>query len=648
VLQATNGRLLLGTGTSSAFLTMATNGALTAPSSLTAQGNIVVSRDTNSGFVYLLTNGTERFSLTYASSNAAYSQLASVGDTVLRATVGKLLLGTGVNSNFMVIDTDGTTTFNMGGLERLRVTAGSVGTRDTLRVGWSQTGDRWTGILFHSHGTPLQSSGTTQLAQDPGANGDFYFQKTGGTGAWIFYNSAWATQLIIRHSGNVGIGTSVEYGRLNVAGGAIALNGGLTNNAARPALSATPGAYEIRGYSSAGLNFDDGFLRLTAGGGTTTTQQSTIELSGYSNVADMDRNIVFRTLGVERMRIDSGGTVRTDGDLELGVLGTGDRDTFIDFHASGTPGANDFSARFQRSQGANGYFDQYNLGTNGFAWYTSGSLRAILEGSANNGVMDIRNGMVVSGDGVKWSGAGGMELRHWSGVESYIISYNRVATTWLPLVQFGSLLYFSIAGNTRATLTDTAFVPAGTVTLGTSGARWWNAFLSNGPDVSSDRNLKKEILDAALGLEFIRLLRPVSYVLKDTYYMENTTKLIGNDTTYEITNVTVRHDRRHYGLIAQEVKDALDRLNVSTMDFAAYSDPSFSNQTGTLSLKYEEFISPLMRAVQELDNRTIPVSGAPESRTSPCEPGQQRFTETHLYTCIAPNSWGRTVFDVDW
>jgi hypothetical protein len=84
------------------------------------------------------------------------------------------------------------------------------------------------------------------------------------------------------------------------------------------------------------------------------------------------------------------------------------------------------------------------------------------------------------------------------------------------------------------------------------------------------------------------------------------------------------------------------------MDFAAYSDPSFSNQTGTLSLKYEEFISPLMRAVQELDNRTIPVSGAPESRTSPCEPGQQRFTETHLYTCIAPNSWGRTVFDVDW
>ena len=54
---------------------------------------------------------------------------------------------------------------------------------------------------------------------------------------------------------------------------------------------------------------DDGFLRLSAGGGTSVNSQSSIDISGFSTVADMSNNIVMRTAGTERLRIDNSGNV---------------------------------------------------------------------------------------------------------------------------------------------------------------------------------------------------------------------------------------------------------------------------------------------------------------------------------------------------
>jgi hypothetical protein len=42
---------------------------------------------------------------------------------------------------------------------------------------------------------------------------------------------------------------------------------------------------------------------LSAGGGTNSNTQSSIDLSGYSNVEDMSNNIVMRTAGTERFRL---------------------------------------------------------------------------------------------------------------------------------------------------------------------------------------------------------------------------------------------------------------------------------------------------------------------------------------------------------
>ena len=124
-------------------------------------------------------------------------------------------------------------------------------------------------------------------------------------------------------TGNVGIGTNTPTAKLNIAGGGVRIASGMSNTSTRPSVNtSTIGNYEIRGVgggTSQNDGQDDGFLRLSAGGGTNAIQQSSIDLSGYSaTVSDMNSNIVMRTAGTERVRIDNSGNVNITGKLNIG------------------------------------------------------------------------------------------------------------------------------------------------------------------------------------------------------------------------------------------------------------------------------------------------------------------------------------------
>lgn len=122
---------------------------------------------------------------------------------------------------------------------------------------------------------------------------------------------------------------------------------------------------------------------------------------------------------------------------------------------------------------------------------------------------------------------------------------------------------------------------------GVTSNRFWKVIYSNtGTINTSDSRLKTDIYDSSLGLDFINNLRPVSY------------KFIEGSVTEE--GESVPGTRTHWGLIAQEVKSAVDEAGV---DFAGWVLLDKEDVDSEQALRYEEFVSPLIKAVQELTLR---------------------------------------------
>jgi hypothetical protein len=123
--------------------------------------------------------------------------------------------------------------------------------------------------------------------------------------------------------------------------------------------------------------------------------------------------------------------------------------------------------------------------------------------------------------------------------------------------------------------------------VGESTSRWQAIYAVNGTIQTSDGREKNAIEDSNLGLSFVQSLRPVSYKW-------NTGE---NIVTYDENKnmvVTPRAGvRLHYGFIAQDVQAAIPE----GVDFGGFvQEPD----NGTMSLRYHEFIGPMVKAIQEL------------------------------------------------
>jgi len=143
-----------------------------------------------------------------------------------------------------------------------------------------------------------------------------------------------------------------------------------------------------------------------------------------------------------------------------------------------------------------------------------------------------------------------------------------------------------------------------TYNLGSASIQWSQIYLVNNPIVSSDQNYKTDIVDSNLGLDFVNALRPVSFKLTHTDGREGV--------------------RTHYGLIAQEVESV---LGADASDTAIWTKETIEaspevpadeylpgqpavEEHEKQGLRYDELISPMIKAIQELTTRLTALESA--------------------------------------
>lgn len=107
--------------------------------------------------------------------------------------------------------------------------------------------------------------------------------------------------------------------------------------------------------------------------------------------------------------------------------------------------------------------------------------------------------------------------------------------------------------------------------LGQSSFRW-NTVFATAENASSDGR-KKENVMPSFGAEFLKLLKPKTYTRK----------------------VGPQNQKRIHGLVAQEVEEALQQLNIPNSDFGGLDDTN----PDEYGLRYPEFIPILIKTLQE-------------------------------------------------
>jgi hypothetical protein len=269
------------------------------------------------------TTPVNKFQIEATTANPASSGSSANGNLRLSGSSGSHVLDFGLSSTSTYSWLQGRSKSDYATLYDLafnpiggRVGIGTSAPSSTLTVG--NTGGTIPGeITLNPTGTTNEGGQISLKRSLSGGTVDWTIDHYGSSNTdarfRIFSGGSETNGIIMKENGNIGLGTIDPTAKLNLVGGGIRIFAGFGNSTSRPALNtSTIGNYEIRGVgagggSTQGDGSDDGFLRLSTGGGTSSNTQASIDISGYSNVADMNSNIVMRTAGVERLRLASNG-----------------------------------------------------------------------------------------------------------------------------------------------------------------------------------------------------------------------------------------------------------------------------------------------------------------------------------------------------
>lgn len=143
----------------------------------------------------------------------------------------------------------------------------------------------------------------------------------------------------------------------------------------------------------------------------------------------------------------------------------------------------------------------------------------------------------------------------------------------------GKYIFYEAADNKGILITGSLFTSENDkYTLGTSNNMWSTVYATTPEIDSSDRNIKHEIIELSnKHSEMFDKLRPVSYI-----FNENTS------------------NRKHMGLIAQDLKEAIESSGMSTQEVAAYCEWKKEDGSIGCGIRYAELIPLTIYEIQKL------------------------------------------------
>ena len=139
--------------------------------------------------------------------------------------------------------------------------------------------------------------------------------------------------------------------------------------------------------------------------------------------------------------------------------------------------------------------------------------------------------------------------------------------------------------------------------IGNASTGWIGGWV--GWSTYSDARIKNDIREDVKGIDFINRLRPVTYHRS----IKAMAELTGNKETDDFPGKYDVEQVKYSGFLAQEVEQAAKE---SGYDFSGIKAPANSKEL--YSLSYEQFVVPLVKAVQELNAKNDALRLANESQ----------------------------------
>lgn len=457
----------------------------------------------------------------------------------------------------------------------------------------------------------------------PGANdtpGELLFY-TVADGA----NALTTAQMVIKANGSVGIGTTAPADNLHVIG-TLRVNETTTLGHATNAGT----AFEIRGDALASGSTDvDAFkaFKIAHNDGSEYGGQAQFSLGRWEEDGSNARSSLVISLGNGGINSSSNAdvdvmTFRSDGKVGIGTTAPASTRLEVRANSGGTSASSSLVSisNGDDSSMSEGILNVKNAGNRGAKGHASGSPLVEFEFSDATAFIINKDGQVGIGTN---SPDQQVEVRNSSSAYTCVIQVGANGVSGENR-EFGAIHFKNNHSNASGALgaieafrqdSDTNVAirfnthdsgsevtrliigATGNVTpggnnvgnLGASDLRWVTVYSTNALN-TSDRNEKREIEENKLGLNFINALKTKSYKFKDN-------KLGG---------------RTHYGLIAQDIENVLNKFNIKLDEYAPVVKDKIKdeneNERFIYSLAYNELLAPIIKSVQELSTKNDALS----------------------------------------